>query len=88
MCDFDDEFDNDDFMDEISFDDEYDADAEMDEPFTDDSDLDGEHTDAESLEDDLTLDPFIMGGAMGFAYEEGLRGRKKRKRKSFRGDSD
>ena len=87
MCDFFDDFD-DDFGNDDSCEDEYDEHTEMDEPFTGDTELDEKSEQAESQDDDLTLDPFIMGGAMGFAYEEGLRGRKKRKRKSFRGDSD
>ena len=32
-------------------------------------------------------DAFILGGAMGFAYEEGLNEQKRRKRKRFRDDA-
>ena len=87
MCDFFDDFEDDfdnDFMDE----DEYDADTEKDDPVNGDSDLDGEPDDAESKADDLGINPFIIGGAMGFAYEEGLNERKRRKRKRFSDDSD
>ncbi len=80
MCDFEDDFDNDDFMDENT---------EMDDPLDGDSDLDGEPDDAESQgqEDDFTAkNAFILGGAMGFAYEKGFRERKRRKRKRFSDD--
>ena len=44
---------------------------------------------SESQEDDFTArDAFFLGAAMGFAYEEGLKKRKRRKRKRFRDDSD
>jgi hypothetical protein len=89
MCDdFENDFDNnDDFMDE----DEYDADMEVDDPLDGDSDLDGEPDDAESQgqEDDFTAkDAFIVGGAFGWGYEEGLRERKQRKRRRYSDDSD
>ena len=61
------------FTDDDSFEDS--LEEEMDEPFTDDADLDGEPDEG----DDLTVDPFFIGGAMGFAYEEGVEeGRRKR----------
>ena len=77
MCDdFENDFDNDDdFMDDDQF--ENSLEEEMDEPFTDDADLDGEPDEG----DDLTVDPFFIGGAMGFAYEEGIREGKRRKGK-------
>jgi hypothetical protein len=84
MCDFDDDF-------EDSFE------EKMDESFTDDTELDDKPEQAESQDDDCTIDPFFIGGAMGFAYEEGFEeGRrrrllkeqsKRRKRKRF-SDSD
>ena len=98
MCDdFENDFDNDDdFMGEDQFEDS--IEGEMDEPFTGDTDLDDELEKAESQGDDLTLDPFILGGAMGFAYEEGfeegrrkrlLKGQsKRRKREKFSDDSE
>ena len=82
MCDFDD-FEDDyyDFKDEDSFEDEYDVDAEMDESFDCESEHDGEPDEAESQDDDFTAkDAFIIGGAMGFAYEESLNEGKRRKR--------
>ena len=48
---------------------------------TDDAELQDKPDKAESQDDDLTVDPFFIGGAMGFAYSEGLRERKRRKRK-------
>ena len=98
MCDFfddyEDNFDNDDFMDEDSFEDS--LEGEMDEPFTDDTELEDKPDQPESQGDDLTIDPFFIGGAMGFAYEEGVeesrRKRllkeqsKRRKRKKFSND--
>ena len=84
MCDFFDDFEN--FEEENSFEDEYDADMEVDEPFADDAELEDKPDQAESQDDDLTLDPFILGGAMGFAYEEGLREGKRRKKKRISDD--
>ncbi len=94
--DFEDDFDNDDFRDDNSFEDSFEG--EMDEPFTGDAELDDKPEQAEPQDDDLTVDPFFIGGAMGFAYEEGFEeGRrrrllkeqsKRRKRKRFSDDSD
>lgn len=76
-----------DFMDEDSFEDS--LEGEMDEPFTGDTELDDKPTEAESQDDDFTAkDAFILGGAMGFACEEGLRERKRRKRKRFSDDAE
>jgi hypothetical protein len=92
MCDnfddFQDDFDNDYFMDDNSFDDS--IDAEMDEPSADDTEPDEGFDDAESqaLDDEFTAkDAFFLGSGMGFAYEEGLNERKRRKRKRFSDDS-
>jgi hypothetical protein len=74
------------FMDDDSFEDC--LEGEMDEPFSDDNEPDDEPIEAESKDDDLTADPFVVGGLMGFAYEEGLRARKRRKPKKFSDDSD
>ena len=61
----------------------------MDDPFNCESDLDDEPDNAESQDDDFTAkDAFILGGAMGFAYDEGLSERKRRKRKRLSDDSD
>ena len=75
-----DDFDNDDFIDE---------ETEMDDPFDGDSECDAELDQTESQDDDFTAkDAFLVGGAIGFGYEEGSRERKRRKRKRFRDDSD
>lgn len=80
-----DDFDNGDSMDE----DEYDSDLEMDDPLNGDFDLDGESDDAESQDDDFTAkEAFITSSAMGFAYEEGLNERKRRKRKRISDEPD
>ena len=91
--DFDDFGDNG-FTDDDSFEDS--LEGEMDEPFADDTELDDEPIEAESQDDDLTLDPFILGGAMGFAFEEGVEERRRKRllkeqskrRKRFSDDSD
>ena len=92
--DFEDDFYNDDFMDEDSF--EESLEGEMDEPFTDDTELDDKPEQVESQDDELTVDPFIIGGAMGFAYEAGVEERRRKRllkeqskrRKRFSDDSD
>ena len=87
MEDFFDDFDNDDFMDEDSFEDS--VEGEMEDALTGDAELDDEHIEPESQDDDFTAkDAFILGATMGFAYEQGLRTRKRRKRKRFSNDSD
>jgi len=83
-----DDFVQDDFKDADSYEDSFDDDMESAEQFDDDSDLDGESDNAESKDDFTAKDAFFLGGAMGFGYEEGLRERKRRKRKSFSDDSD
>ncbi len=83
MCDFDDDF-------EDSFE------EKMDEPFTDNTELDDKPEQAESQDDDCTIDPFFIGGAMGFAYEAGVEERRRKRllkeqsnrRKRFSDDSD
>ena len=67
------------------FDDENDADTEMDDSLDSDSECDAELDQTESQGDDFTArDAFFAGGAIGFGYDEGLRERKRRKRKRFR----
>jgi len=77
MCDdfFDDNFDDDIFMND-----------EPDEP-EDNFDVDSEpDVLPDEIDNEFTAkDAFFIGGAMGFAYEEGLRERKRRKlKKSYR----
>ena len=82
------DFDEGDFMDEDSFEDSLEEDLEIDDSFAGDSECDDEPDQAESQDDDLTVDPFFIGGALGLAYEEGLREGKRRKRKKISDDSD
>jgi hypothetical protein len=50
--------------------------------------IDNEPTEDESQDNGFsTKDAFILGGAMGWAYEEGRRKRKRKKRKMFSDDS-
>ena len=88
MCDFFDDFDdfendisNDKFMDDDSFEDNLDEDLEMEEALDGDSEFVSETDQPESDDDELSVDPFIIGGAMGYTYEEGLEERKRKKRK-------
>jgi hypothetical protein len=75
------------FTDEDSFEDN--LEGEFDEPFADEPDHEDEPDKAESQDDDFTAKvAFILGGAMGFAYEEGLREGKRRKRKKISDDSE
>ena len=75
----------DDFEDEAFFDDN----LEIDDALSDESDREGEPEDAESQDNDFTAkDAFFIGGAKGFAYEEGLRRRKRKKQKRFSDDYD
>ncbi len=88
MCDFFDDFedfDNSDFTDE----DNLEEDLEMDDPFAGDTEPEDGTDEAESKDDDFTAkDAFILGGALGWGYEEGLRERKRKKRKKFSDDSE
>ena len=78
-----------DFFEDI-FDDNIEEDLEIEEPFDDDPEFDDEHGEAESKEDDYftARDAFFLGSAIGWGYEEGLRGRKLKKRKKFSDDSE
>jgi hypothetical protein len=70
---------------EVSFDDE----MEPAEEFAGESEFENEPDRTKSEDDDFTAkDAFILGSAIGFAYEQGLRERKRRKRKRFSDDSD
>ena len=69
------------FTDDDSFEDS--LEGEMDEPFTGDTELDDEPIEAESQDDDFTVDSFFIGGVMGLAYSEGLKERKRRRPKRF-----
>ncbi len=88
MENFFDDFDNDFENDEDSFEDNLEEDLEMDEPFSGETEPDDEPEETELQEDDLDVNPFFIGGAFGFGYEEGLRERKRIKRKRTSDDSD
>ena len=72
------------------FENESEQDPVMDECGNDESEADEETHHPESEVDDFTArDAFFLGSAIGFGYEEGLRERKRRKRKRFSdGDSE
>ena len=71
MCDFDDDFEEfveDGFMEEDQLDDEI-----MDDPDDLEDDCDaGSFEDDQGCDEFTAKDAFIVGGAMGWAYEEGL----------------
>ena len=80
MDDFFDGFDEGDFEAEDSFEESFEEDLEMDDTLEGDNKSDDEPEQAESEENGFTAkDAFFLGGAMGWAYEEGLEERKRRK---------
>ena len=81
MEDFFDNFDDDfDEMDEDSFEESFEEEVEIEDTVEGDNKSDDEPEQAESEEDKFTAkDAFLLGGAMGFAYEEGLEEGKRRK---------
>ena len=81
MEDFFDNFDDDfDEMDEDSFEDSLEENFEMDDTLDDDSEIEGETAGDDIHDADFTAqDAFFLGSAMGWAYEEGLEERKRRK---------
>ena len=79
-----DEFDNgfgeDDFMDDDSFEDDSYENFEMEDSLDDTSEIEGEPTGDDICDDEFTTkDAVILGSAMGWAYEEALEERKRRK---------
>jgi len=81
MEDFFDNFDDDfDEMDEDSFEESFEEEMEIDDTVEAVTELDDEPEQAESEDDEFTAkDAFFLGSAMGWAYEEGLEERKRRK---------
>ena len=73
--DFDDDFDDGDFMDDSE------GNFEMDDPFDEDSGIEGDHAGDDMHDDDIAMEDavFIGGTMMGWAYEEGLEEGKRRK---------
>ena len=90
MCDnfddFEDNFDNDDFMYDDSF--EGGLEGALDEPYAGENEPEDEIDETESNDDFTAKDAFITGGAFGFGYEQGFRERKRRKRKRFKEGQD
>lgn len=72
---------DDDFFDDgDSFEDSFDEDFEAENSLDDDSGIEGETTGDDIHDDEFTAqDAFFLGSAMGWAYEEGLEERKRRK---------
>ena len=67
-------------MDEDSFEESFEEEVEIEDTVEGDNKSDDEPEQAESEEDKFTAkDAFLLGGAMGFAYEVGLEERKRRK---------
>ena len=92
-------FDEGEFMDDDQLEDSLEEDLEMDEPCADDAEMEDKPDDAESQEDDFTAkDAFLAGSFAGWAYEEVLEQRrrkrlskeqsKQRKRKKISGNSE
>ncbi len=82
MGDFDDYngFDEDDFMDDDSFEDGFGENFEMDDPLDDGDGIEAEPTGDDLCDDEFTTkDAVMLGSAMGWAYEEALEERKRRK---------
>jgi hypothetical protein len=80
--DFDGDFDEDEFMDSDSFEDSFDSDFESDEQLEDEDPIEHESLNDDNDDDDNDKfdieDSFILGGAMGLAYEAGLNEREQR----------
>jgi hypothetical protein len=78
----------DDFMDEDFFEDNIEEDLEIEEPLDGDAAQEDEPEQTDPQDDYFTArDAFFLGSAIGWGYEEGLRERKRRKRKKFSDDS-
>jgi hypothetical protein len=85
MCDFIDDYD--DFENGDSFGDEFDEETELDDLLAGDSEFEDETDPAESKDREFTAsDAFLVGSFAGWAYEEGLKERKRRKHKKVSGD--
>jgi hypothetical protein len=84
MCDFFDDFDNDDFMDDDSSGDG--LEGEMNQPMADNTELDDQPDEDGSQDDDsVAKAAFIIGGSMVWELEE-EEGRGQKKRKGFGDD--
>ena len=91
--DFDDgdfDFDGDDFMDDDSFEDGFDENFNSEDLSNDDSGIEEESTGGDMCDDEFTMkDAIFLGGAMGWAYEEGLdEAERKKLEKKMNGKTD
>jgi len=85
-----DDFDEGDFMDDDSFEDGFDKNFESEDLSNDDSGIEEESTGDDMCDDEFTTkDAIFLGGAMGWAYEEGLDEAERRKlEKKMEADRD
>jgi len=81
-----DDYDDSEFEDDDPGEDGFCEDAEDDGPFDGDTEPDGDFNEPEPNDDFTPKDAFIIGSAMGFAYEEGLEEGEQRKRKKTSDD--
>jgi hypothetical protein len=78
--DFEDDFDEGEFMEHDQFEDDLEEDLEMDEQNSDGSDFDDAPEDDESHDGNFTAkDAFILGGGMGWAYSKGQEERERQR---------
>ena len=71
--DFDNGFDEDEFMDDDSFEDSFDENCEPEDFSDDTSEMEDDISGDDVCDDEFTMeDAIFLGGAMGYAYEEGL----------------
>ena len=78
--DFDDDFDEGEFMDDDSFEDQLDSEVESEDLLDQSDPIENEiQDDNENIEKFDIEDSFILGGAMGLAYEAGLNERERRR---------
>ena len=78
--DFDDNFDEGEFMDDDSFEDQLDSEFESEDLLDQSGPIENEiQDDNENIEKFDIEDSFILGGAMGLAYEAGLNERERRR---------
>ena len=78
--DFDNGFDDGDFMDDDSFEDGFDNDFGSEDSLDDGPEIEEDSTENDMCDDEFTTkDAVILGGFMGWAYEEGLEDSRRKK---------
>jgi hypothetical protein len=78
--DFDDDFDEGEFMDDDSFEDQLDSKFESEDLLDQEDPIENDPLNDDDDNDKFDIeDSFILGGAMGFAYEAGLNEREQRR---------